>query len=64
MVGTDTHVQLQSHLSSPQREKIKEKFVAALKEKFAGKGLQFTKGETLVHEALRVGFKRSRQRGI
>lgn len=64
MVGTDTHVQLQSHLSSPQREKIKEKFVAALKEKFAGKGLQFTKGETLVHEALKVGFKRSRQRGI
>ncbi|TWW69506.1 Phosphomannomutase 1 [Takifugu flavidus] len=27
-----------------KREKIKEKFVAALKEKFAGKGLQFTKG--------------------
>ena len=30
---------------SPQREKIREKFVAALKEKFAGKGLRFTKGE-------------------
>lgn len=30
---------------SPQREKIREKFVAALKEEFAGKGLRFTKGE-------------------
>eukprot|EP00066_Takifugu_rubripes_P030529 XP_011619795.1 PREDICTED: phosphomannomutase 1-like [Takifugu rubripes] len=30
-----------------KREKIKEKFVAALKEKFAGKGLQFTKGENI-----------------
>lgn len=30
---------------APQREKIREKFVAALKEEFAGKGLQFTKGE-------------------
>lgn len=29
---------------SPQREKIREKFVAALKEEFAGKGLRFTKG--------------------
>jgi len=28
-----------------QREKIREKFVAALKEEFAGKGLRFTKGE-------------------
>ena len=32
---------------SPQREKIREKFVAALKEEFAGKGLRFTKGEGL-----------------
>lgn len=31
----------------PQREKIKEKFVAALKEEFAGKGLQFSKGKCL-----------------
>lgn len=44
-------VQLQSWFSltvlslSPQREKIREKFVAALKEEFAGKGLRFTKGE-------------------
>lgn len=30
---------------SPQREKIREKFVAALKEEFAGKGLRFTKGK-------------------
>lgn len=30
-----------------QREKIREKFVAALKEEFAGKGLCFTKGEKL-----------------
>lgn len=30
---------------SLQREKIREKFVAALKEEFAGKGLRFTKGE-------------------
>lgn len=29
----------------PQREKIREKFVAALKKEFAGKGLRFTKGE-------------------
>lgn len=30
-----------------QREKIREKFVAALQKEFAGKGLCFTKGEKL-----------------
>lgn len=29
----------------PQREKIREKFVAALKKEFDGKGLRFTRGE-------------------
>ncbi|XP_061605418.1 phosphomannomutase 1 isoform X3 [Phyllopteryx taeniolatus] len=32
----------------PQREKIREKFVAALKEEFAGKGLRFTRGKYLL----------------
>lgn len=31
-----------------QKEKIREKFVAALKEQFAGRGLRFTKGERVV----------------
>lgn len=31
---------------SPQRERIREKFVAALKEEFAGKGLRFTRGKS------------------
>lgn len=48
MVEADMHAQANKVAPcSPQREKIKEKFVAALKEKFAGKGLQFTKGENL-----------------
>lgn len=34
----------------PQREKIREKFVAALKEEFAGKGLRFTKGQRVETE--------------
>lgn len=40
----------------PQREKIREKFVAALKEEFAGKGLRFTKGESMA-ESHKVAFK-------
>ncbi len=33
------------HPPVPQREKIREKFVAALQKEFAGKGLRFTRGE-------------------
>lgn len=43
-------------LLSAQREKIREKFVAALKKEFAGKGLRFTKGE-------RVENRKTRSRG-
>ncbi|XP_068435671.1 phosphomannomutase 1-like [Clinocottus analis] len=39
-----------------KREKIREKFVAALKEKFAGKGLQFTKGGLISFDIFPEGW--------
>ncbi|TNM96662.1 phosphomannomutase 1 [Takifugu flavidus] len=42
-----------------KREKIKEKFVAALKEKFAGKGLQFTKGGLISFDIFPEGWDKT-----
>ncbi|XP_069380947.1 phosphomannomutase 1 isoform X2 [Paralichthys olivaceus] len=39
-----------------KREKIREKFVAALKEKFAGKGLRFTKGGLISFDIFPEGW--------
>lgn len=44
-VPKSSNLKLTTPSFSPQRERIREKFVAALKEEFAGKGLRFTKGE-------------------
>ncbi|XP_016402205.1 phosphomannomutase 1-like [Sinocyclocheilus rhinocerous] len=43
-------------LISKQREKIREKFVAALQEEFAGKGLRFTRGGLISFDIFPEGW--------